>query len=202
MWTNGYISATALSLNGYYKILQHIYIALKAVTKTVFEKAAQEEQEMNKERGLPEDKLIVSGDGSWPKRGFTALLGIVSLIGKYTNKVIDVVVKSKICQACTNYSKKFPEDTPEFDAWFIEHCEAGNCTRDHDGSAGLIEVEGVQEMFLRSVEKYGVMYEYYIGDGDCKTFKGLEDLQPYGEALKVKKKSMCFTRRQKYLSTW
>ena len=183
------ISASAFSLTGYYKCLQHIYIAVKAVSEIVFKKAAKEEREKNKNKGLPEDSLTVSGDGSWPKRGFTALLGIVSLIGKYTNKVIDVVVKSKICQACSNYSKKFPENTSEFDAWFTEHCEAGNCTRDHDGSVGLIEVEGVEEMFLRSVEQYGVMYEYYIGDGDSKTFKRLEETEPYGEALKVKKKA-------------
>ncbi|KYQ59592.1 hypothetical protein ALC60_01383 [Trachymyrmex zeteki] len=183
------ISASALSSTGYYNCLQHIYCAVEAVTETVFKKAAREEQEMNKEKGLPEDRLTVSGDGSWPKRGFTALLGIISLIGKYTNKVIDVAVRSKICQACSNYSQKFPENTPEFDAWFTEHCEAENCTRDHDGSAGLIEVEGVQEMFLRSVEKYGVMYEYYIGDGDSKTFKRLEETEPYGKALTVKKKA-------------
>lgn len=183
------ISATALSITGYYKCIEQVYIALKAVSEIVFKKAAKEEQEKNKERGLPEDRLTVSGDGSWPKRGFTALLGIVSLIGKYTNKVIDVIVKSKICQACSNYSKKFPENTPEFDAWFTEHCEAGNCTRDHDGSAGLIEVEGVEEMFRRSVEQYGVMYEYYVGDGDSKTFKRLEESEPYGEAVKIKKKA-------------
>ncbi|KAG5895722.1 hypothetical protein JTB14_025669 [Gonioctena quinquepunctata] len=135
------ISATALSITGYYKCIEQVYIALKAFDR------------------------------------------------KYTNKVIDVIVKSKICQACDNYSKKFPENTPEFDAWFTEHCEAGNCTRDHDGSAGLIEVEGVEEMFRMSVEQYGVMYEYYIGDGDSKTFKRLEESEPFGEAVKIKKKA-------------
>lgn len=183
------ISTSALSRTGYYKCLEKIHIAVKTVSETVFKKAAKEEQEHNKEKGLPEDRLTVSGDGSWPKRGFTALLGLVSLIGKHSNKVIDVIVKSKICQVCSHFSKKFSEDTPEFDAWFTEHCEAGNCTRDHDGSAGLIEVEGVEEMFLRSVKQYGVMYEYYIGDGDSKTFKRLEETEPYGEALKVKKKA-------------
>ena len=183
------ISASALSLNGYYNCLRHIHIAVKAVSKIVFKKAAKEEQTKNKEKGLPEDRLTVSGDGSWPKRGFTALLGILSLTGKYTNKVIDVVVKSKICQACSYYSQKFPENTPEFDAWFTEHCETGKCTRDHDGSAGFIEVEGVEEMFLRSMKQYGVMYEYYIGDGDSKTFKRLEEIKPYGEVLEVNKKA-------------
>lgn len=183
------ISVSAFSSSGFYKCVDHIHIASKAVTEIVFKKAAKEEQEKNKEKGLPEDKLSVSGDGSWPKRGFTALLGLVSLIGKYTNKVIDVIVKSKICQACSKFAKKHPEDTPEFDAWFTEHCENNACERDHDGSAGLIEVEGVQDMFLRSKEQYGVMYEFYIGDGDSKTFKQLEELKPYGDELQVKKKA-------------
>ncbi|KAG5880222.1 hypothetical protein JTB14_014727 [Gonioctena quinquepunctata] len=142
------ISATALSITGYYKCIEQVYIALKAVSEIVLKKAAKEEQEKNKERGLPEDRLTVSGD--------------------------------------------------EFDAWFTEHCEAGNCTRDHDGSAGLIEVEGVEDMFRRSVEQYGVMYEYYIGDGDSKTFKRLEESEPYGEAVKIKKKA-CVLHECSYL---
>lgn len=183
------ISSSALSVHGYYDCISHIYIATKAVVDQVFKKAAKEEQALNVEKGFPEDRLSVSGDGSWPKRGFQALLGLVSLIGKYSNKVIDVVVKSKICQACTNYAKKFPEDTPEFDAWFTEHCEKGECNRDHDGSAGLIEVEGVEEMFCSSEELFNVKYEFYIGDSDSKTFKNLEKIKPYGDRLKVKKKA-------------
>jgi len=183
------ISLCAFSANGYYKCLQHIYAACEAVSTLVFKKAAQEEQEKNQENGHPANKLTVSGDGSWPKRGFTALLGIVSLIGKYSNKILDAIVKSKICHACNQYAKKFPENSPEFEAWFTEHCEKGECKRDHDGSAGLIESEGVQEMFSRSKKLHNVMYEYYIGDGDSKTFKHLQDLKPYGDEVEVKKKA-------------
>ncbi|KAG5865616.1 hypothetical protein JTB14_025789 [Gonioctena quinquepunctata] len=43
-------------------------------------------------------------------------------------------------------------------------------------------------MFRRSVEQYGVMYEYHIGDGDSKTSKRLEESEPYGKAVKIKKK--------------
>ncbi|KAG5897024.1 hypothetical protein JTB14_021747 [Gonioctena quinquepunctata] len=74
-----------------------------------------------------------------------------------------------------------------------------NCTRDHDGSAGLIEVEGVEEMFRRSVEQYGVMYEYYIGDGDSKTFKRLEESEPYGERLKASKEHRTAVRNARIL---
>lgn len=183
------ISCTGLSISGYYDCMKHILAAVTDITKLVFAKAAKEEQEKNKEKALPEDRLTVSGDGSWPKRGFSALLGIVSLIGKYSNKIIDVIVKSKICQACK--TSNFPKDSPEFDAWFVEHCKKGQCKADHKGSAGLMEVEGVKELFERSIEQYDVKYEYYIGDGDTKTFKHLIDSKPYGDDVIVKKKECC-----------
>ena len=40
------------------------------------------------------DKLIVSGDDSWRRRGFSSLQGISSVIGLNTGKVIDVSIKS------------------------------------------------------------------------------------------------------------
>lgn len=175
-----------LSKTGYYDIIEHIHIAVKAVSKVVFKTAVKLESEKNLEKNLPEKKLAVSGDGSWPKRGFSSLLGIVSLIGKYSNKIIDVIVKSSICKACEKWADQ--KDTPEFDAWFSEHQENDECNANHSGSAGKMEVEGVKEMFTRSVEQYGVMYEFYIGDGDTKTFKELSDLKPYGDELQVKKK--------------
>ena len=38
--------------------------------------------------------LIVSGDGTWHKRGFSSLFGVTSLIGHFTGKIINVFVKS------------------------------------------------------------------------------------------------------------
>ena len=78
----------------YYSIVNHVKIAAEAVSKIVFRKAVKEEMGMNEE-GHVADELTVSGDGSWARRGFSSLLGIVSLIGKYTNKLLDVVVKNR-----------------------------------------------------------------------------------------------------------
>ena len=94
------IDHAALSPASYYNAVHHIHIVVSAVAEAVFKKAAKGEQERIREKGLSVVRLTVSGDGSWHKRGFAALLGIVSLIGKFSNKVIDVIVKSKICQAC------------------------------------------------------------------------------------------------------
>lgn len=47
----------------------------------------------------------------------------------------------------------------------------------------------MQEMFLRSEEKYSVKYTHYIGDGDTKTFQALLKCNPYQDVV-VKKKGM------------
>ena len=86
--------------SGYYTILENIFIAARAVSQMVLKKAAKEEQEKNEAASNVKNHLSVLGDGSWAKRGFTSLVGIVSLVGKFTGKIVDAVVKSSICKAC------------------------------------------------------------------------------------------------------
>ena len=149
----------------------------------MFEKAVKEEQEPNEAAGKVKNHLSVSGDGSWSKRGFTSLIGIVSLIGKCTGKIMDVIVKSRYWQMCASRAGKM--DEIEFDAWYEDH--RAECTMNHSGSSGKMEVDGVLEMFKRSVEVYNVYYKNYIGDGDTKTFKCLKDSLPYGEEFEITK---------------
>jgi len=98
--------------------------------------------------------ITVSGDGSWRKRGFSSLFGIVSFIGWYTGKVVDVVVKSKFCKACLMWKSK--EDTAEYIEWNKSHETV--CEANHEGSARKMEVDGATEMFPRANEKNGVTY--------------------------------------------
>lgn len=76
----------------YDSIVDTIAIAAKAVSDLSMKKAAKEEKEKSIEKGQAEE-ITVSGDGSWRKRGFSSLFGIVTLIGLHTGKVIDTVVK-------------------------------------------------------------------------------------------------------------
>lgn len=186
---------TGLSKNGYYSILNNIYIAVKAIAKIVFTKAAKEENEENVKRGGKKDEVTVSGDGSWAKRGFTSLLGIVSLIGKFSNKVIDVIVKCKVCKACEKWVGK--EDTDEYLEWYEDHQE--ECTANHEGSSGKMEVDGVIEMFKRSLEWFGIKYKKYIGDGDSKTFKNLLEADIYnGDPLVEKSECVLHVKKRMY----
>ena len=119
------------------------------------------------------------GDGSWAKRGFTSLLGIVSLIGKYTNKIVDVIVKSKVCKACEKWVGK--EEADEYLEWYEAH----------------VEVDGVIEMLKRSVQWLGVKYKKYIGDSDSKIFKNLFEADVYiGNPVSVKKESVSHVKNE------
>lgn len=178
------MTSSGFGKQGYYNCINHILLAVSAVCEAVFKKAVKEEQELNIKNGNTADELAVSGDGSWPKRGFSSLLGLVSLIGKYSNKIVDVIVKSSYCQGCKTC--QYEEGTIDYEAWWEDHEK--DCTANHEGSAGLMEVKGVIEMFERSVSRYNVKYEFYIGDGDTKTFKQLVDSKPYNDNPVVKKK--------------
>jgi len=169
----------------YYDLVEHIWIAAKTVASIVFRRAVEEEQQKNENAGNVKNHLTVSGDGSWARRGFSSLIGLATLIGKYSGKVLDLVVKSSVCKKCSMW--KGNKDDIEFNVWYEEH--QSTCDINHEGSAGLMEVNSVIEMFERSVSLHNVYYEKYVGDGDTKTFKQLKDIAPYGEDVIVKKKN-------------
>jgi len=170
----------SFSNSQYYNFLDNLNAASKVVFDIVRRKAAKEEIGANSAAGNEPTHLSVSGDGSWKKRGFSSLFGLVSLIGKYSGKILDVIVKSSYCQACYNWASKI--GTPEYE----DHVD--DCAANHSESAGKMEVDGVREMFENSESLLGVKYKYYIGDGDTKTFKALADMNPYDDCPVAKKK--------------
>ncbi|XP_071568778.1 uncharacterized protein [Temnothorax nylanderi] len=178
----------------YDKIVTNISLATAAVREQSMKKAAAEEQRRATEKGETSG-LTVSGDGSWRKRGFSSLFGVTTLIGRFTGKVLDLLVKSKYCKACEFWSKK--EGTIEYEEWAESHSD--NCQSNHEGSAGKMEVDSVVEMFSRSEALHGLKYKYYIGDGDSKTFKGILDAEPYENFTVVKKE--CIGHVQKRMGT-
>lgn len=153
---------------------------------------------MSQESSFYEDNesLTVSGDGSWRKRGFQSLHGIAVLIGFYTGKVMDVIIKSSYCADCKAWDKR--SGTEEFYNWLIEHED--KCQINHNGSAGRMEVDAVVEMFQRSEDLYGVKYKNYVGDGDSKTYKSVVEKKPYGDDFLIVKKE-CVGHVQKRMGT-
>ena len=149
-----------------------MYEKIKAATDRFFQAAAQEEVfETRKENNTDTNDVTASGDGTWQTRGFASLYGVASLIGFYTGKVLDILVKSAHCQLCKIWENRLT--TVEYEEWYEKHVEEGKCETNHSGPAGNMETAAVKEMFRRSEEKLGVRYRNYIGDGDSKTFTGI-----------------------------
>ncbi|XP_053945027.1 uncharacterized protein LOC128854730 isoform X6 [Anastrepha ludens] len=187
-----------LQQSTYDMIINNIHSAASNIAQLVLKQAVKEEQQEIKKEDSSADlrKLFVSGDGTWRKRGFTSLYGVAVLIGQFTGKVVDFLVKSSYCAECNYWNKH--KNTEQYEAWKSNHDQ--NCQINHEGSAGKMEVDAMIELFSRSVEKHGVMYTNYVGDGDSKTYTGIVNGKPYGNRAEIVKKE-CVGHVQKRMGT-
>lgn len=62
----------------YYDLVEHVWIAAKAVVNLVFRRAVEEEQQKNENAGNVKNRLTVFGDCSWARRGFSSLIGLAT----------------------------------------------------------------------------------------------------------------------------
>lgn len=125
-------------------------------------------------------------DGTWQKRGHTSLNGVITATSFDTGKVVDVECLTKFCHGCIkNPNKKVEHQT--------------NCLKNHEGSSGAMECNGVLKIFQRSEEKRGVRYIKYLGDGDSKGFQHVQSEKPYGDT--TIEKLECIGHVQKRVGT-
>ena len=117
------------------------------------------------ENNLPENELVVSGDGTWLKRGFSSSIGVCTVIGKYTGKVLDYFVSFKTCKACEIMEKKL--NRVDFDIWYeSEHQEESSAN--YQGSSGGMEFHRIIEIFKNSLKIHMAKYAYYIGETETQ----------------------------------
>lgn len=148
----------SVSKSSYYACLKNIHTAASAVYDIALSHAVAREKELNEEAGKAANELTISGDGTWKKRGFSSLFGVSTLIGKYSNKVLDACVMSSFCGAC-NLRKSLKKSDPiAYAEWYSSHED--ECTINHTGSSGKMEIDAIVKMFLRSESKHGVPHVY------------------------------------------
>ena len=119
----------------------------------------------------------MSCDGSWQRRGFQSKNGVATVLSVNPNgpaKVVDVHVCSNYCNTCQVQKSKLGE--AEFDTWFETHVD--ECQKNHEGSAGSMELQGMLKIFRRSETKHGLVYEGYLGDGDSKSYHTVANADP------------------------
>ena len=105
--------------------------------------------------------IVVSCDGTWQRRGFSSLNGVVRVIASDTGKCVDYRVKSKQCASCTSWESRKSTEPDLHEQFISKHVN-------HEGSAGAMKVSGLIECFMES-EKKQTFTLSYIGDGDTKS---------------------------------
>ena len=117
--------------------------------------------------GTPDEAGVknvrASFDGTWQRRGYSSLNGVVGCISD--GKVVAYEVLCKVCPQCKYWNQK--KGTPEYEDWKMHH----DCTINHTGSSGSMEAAGVMNIYKRSVETKKLRYTKYLGDGDSKAFQ-------------------------------
>ncbi|GFX35949.1 uncharacterized protein TNCV_4214711 [Trichonephila clavipes] len=159
-----------VSQKSYERILRKINLASREVADDSMKNAAKEEVSAS-----GSNEICVSGDGTWKTRGHTSRIGVCSVIGDVTGKVIDVAVLSSYCKGCEKW--RGPKSGHSYEEWKLKH--QPNCVKNHIGSSSKMEVDGMKEIFQRSMPQRNEKYIKYIGDGDTKTFPELQRTAPY-----------------------
>ncbi|GFW74851.1 uncharacterized protein TNCV_5138301 [Trichonephila clavipes] len=132
-----------------------------ATMKDVVKEAVQENQNI---RDIP-----VAVDGTWQKRGYSSMNGVVTVTSVDTGKVIDTEILFKHC-VCKDKKKHGPV-----------------CKKNFNGYSGRMEVAGALSIFQRSVQRYDVRYTKYLGDGDSKAFDNIVKNEVYGDNCTITK---------------
>ncbi|GFW85492.1 uncharacterized protein LOC100901629 [Trichonephila clavipes] len=56
-----------------------------------------------------------------------------------------------------------------------------NCKANHFGNSGSMKVSRAIEIFQRSESLHGLRYTKFLGDGDARAYKAVNEIQPYGD---------------------
>ena len=96
----------------------------------------------------------VSCDGTWQRRGFSSLNGCVAVLSIESGKVLDAEALTNVCKQCQLHSD-MDKESVEYHSWKANHV---NCKENFHGSAQVMESEGTQRIFARSIENNQLRY--------------------------------------------
>ena len=133
--------------------------------------------------GVEPIDVTVTFDGTWSKRGFTALYGVGVVTSLDTGCVLDMCTLSRYCGVCAYHRAKL--NTVEFKRWYETH--KSSCKLNHSHSSPSMEAAAGLILWNRSVSRLNLRYVNVVSDGDSKTIKDLREAQPYGEGVTLTK---------------
>ena len=169
-----------MAKSNYDNIVRTTKNAVKCIAEDTMKMAAQEIAE----KGHKDDDGIVdaaiSCDGSWQKRGFSSLNGLVACISMDTGRVVDVEPMSRYCKSCKQNEKLKTTDPARYKMLKESH----TCGSNYSGSAPDMEATGAKRIFERSKQKNILRYSEFYGDGDSKSLPTIEYTYPEKRVLK------------------
>ena len=142
--------------------------------------------------------ITVSFDGSWHKRGHTAMYGVAAVTEVMTGLVVDYVTLSSYCHSSSLKRTSFGDDDAAFDEWYVGY--RNDCCINYHGSSNAREVEAAKRLWSRSVRQRGLVYTGLLGDGDSKAYNAVVTLQPYGPDVTISKEE-CLNLDHKRMGT-
>jgi hypothetical protein len=99
-------------------------------------------------------------DMAWQQKGsghvYNSQSGHGSLFGRYSRKIIGLVIKSKMCCYCNSFKKKNPGlEVPPHECW-----------QNHEGSSGSMESSGAVDLLVEAFDKRKVVIKRLCCDDD------------------------------------
>ena len=175
----------------YHKLIQAAY---DSAAKDCMKFAANEIKANAVENSTTGVPLIqVSLDGTWQKRRHSSLNGVVTAIS--SGRYVDADVLTKYCRGCQIWFNR--KQHSNYENWKTNH----NCSLNHTNLSGAMERIGALNIFQRSLELYGLIYKYYLGDGDSSSFNYVVASDPYAEYDIKPEKLECIEHIQKRIGT-
>ena len=138
--------------------------------------------------------IAASFDGTWQRRGYASLNGVVTAISIENGKCLAYECLYKNCKSCEMWNSR--KGTEEYEKFHSDH----SCPINHEGSAAAMEASGVVRIYEKSMKDLKVHYMTYIGDGDSKAYHTIQKAEPYGPN-KIPTKGECTGHVQKRVGT-
>ena len=168
-----------MTINNYDKIVSIIATKVKEVAEETMQETCEE---IHKNLSADLNTVVdtsVSCDGSWQRRGFSSLNGVVKAISMKTGKVVDIEAMTRACKACS-----LKENLKKDDPLAYAHWRVHVCNFNYHGSAGNMETVGTKRIWERSIKINKLRYTKFYGDGDSKSYSNVCDVYP---GVKVEK---------------
>ena len=170
----------AMTIKAYKKTEARLYESYKKVAMMNTKQVTTDLRKEKLQEHFSEDGVIdidASFDGTWQKRGYSSLNGVITAISRDSGKCFDYKVMSKTCSACIAWKMK--EGTPEFDRFMADH----KCAINYSGSAGAMEANGIVQVFKESKDVHKVRITNFINDGDSKSHASVVNADPYPRTI-------------------